>query len=325
MGVSLVAPPLVGIYGQPGVGKSADKIWACPDALFFASPGALSPAVSIVGFAPPNVILLDPSNADMTVLKKQAEEYVKRHRKEVTGVVIDDFSMVAHRTARMLLPSYKDGRQLYGRIRMMSDEMFDQWRGWGLPVLVDTHEDPLEYETDKEGKPTDKIKHIGMPDLPGQKSAPDMVKAFDMFYRARPDVSRPDWPFCYQAGPWGLEGSTWYTKDRWSVAPGGTGRLPLNLGEIMRAVRDTNGKRLYSVPRPKGIQEIVEPYVVFAFDNVMSGQSESAVINVMARAMVEKSIPVHLIRWAARDARARIEIERSRAPGTVLASMGITI
>lgn len=319
MAVDLAAPPLVGTYGPPGCGKSADKIWAYPDALFFATPGGLTPAISIVGFTPQNVVIMDPLTADVTFLKKTAEAKIKGARQRPPAIVVDDFSMVAHRTARLMAPRYKDGRQMYGAIRNDFAELFDTWRSWGLAVLVDTHEDPLEYYTDSEGKLTSRIKHMGMPDLPGQKASPDMVKAFDIFYRVKPDPMRPDWPYSYAGGPFGVGASDWYTKDRWSVANKKTGVVPLNLGEVLRAA----GDGIFKLPRPPKVEEVVEPYVKYVFDTVMSGQAkETALLPQVAKAMVEQGHHINLVRWFARDARARIEIATNRSVSSEMAALG---
>lgn len=311
-------PPLVGVYGAANTGKTTDKIWSFPNAIHIASPGSYAPAVPVCGFKPKIIVPLDPTSADIAAVKLSVEAALSKN-KGVEEIVIDDFSMVAHRTARLLTPKYRDQRQKYGAVRDTLCEVFDVWRGYGLAVVVDCHEDPLEFEQDSEGKPTARVQHIGMPDLPGRKASPDMVKTFDLFYRTSRDVSRTVWPYIYTGGPNGVQSDQWATKDRWDMMPK-TGVLPVNMGEILRAAPFT-----YKPKRLPGM-EWIESAIVKTIETTTShGKPVREVVTHFANLLIRDNKPAWAVNWFVRDALDRWEIQAARAASTnrMLAALGI--
>ncbi len=339
MAADLKVPPLVGVYGRPGTGKTADKIRAFPNAYYFATPGGLIPAVSEVGVSPRVEDL--SAIADLDALRSKVEAAIKRD-KGIKEIVIDDLSLIASKTERSLKPKIRDGRALYGAIKERMGNLFDDWRNYGLVVAVDCHEQPPRWKVDEDAErphtPENRVSP-GMPNLPGQQSAPEMIKSFDLFYRVVQGPTNPfegsTWPWRYKAGPWGGDGVDWETKDRWGVATVATdGILPLNLGEILRWVHRTYKPQGWSVNRPRGYEKD-EELVAWAAGTILAAESQRAAViqqvaqNVLragkpAGAAVEID-PVKRFVWLHRDILARVEIERAHSPAAVLRSLGINL
>lgn len=329
MAIDIRVPPLVGIYGPSGAGKTSDKIWAAPCGLFLASAGALTPAVSLVGYQPQHVEILDTKTADLDAMNRAVLTRLAKLKNDVDAVVVDDFSMIAQRTVRLMETKIKNKLQVYGAFRLKAAEIFDEWRSYGVAVLVDTHDMPPDFIEDDDGKPIS-LKTVGGPNIPGSKAGPEMVKAFDMFYRCVRD-SGPGfgagaaWPWQYTAGPWFGDHLNWSTKDRWNVAVGPKGLIPMNLGEILRFIARTHGVK-YNLRRPPG-KEWHEEMVAWACQAVLGGQyAEAAAVNEVARNMLTtKSSEVWEIRWVKRDIEARLAIQRLHSQASQLAALGITI
>lgn len=313
--MSLVKPPLVCTYGPSGSGKTSDKVWAAPDALWFCTPGGLIPSVSTVEYQPQDVIELDVTSATMATLATIMRDRVKRKKPKM--VVIDDFSMIANRTARIEGAKFKDKRQMYGKIRDMAAELFDEWRYLGIGVLAGCHEKPPAWQEDDKGNRV-KMLERGTPDLPGKKAAPDMVKAFDMCYRVVRNPMVPLWPFEYSAGPLGPEGDQWETKDRWRRSARGT--VVMNLGEILRSIEEYKAIG-FDTPRPKGCEGL-EEWVEWAAQAVVGGASEQQVLLKLVEEL-SKTYQRWQIKWAVRDARARIQIRKSRGTD-LLVELGLS-
>lgn len=304
--VSLVKPPLVCTYGLSGSGKTSDKVWAAPDALWFCTPGGLITSVSTVEYQPQDVVELDVSSATMATLASIMKERVKRKKPKM--VVIDDFSMIANRTARIEGSKYKDKRQLYGKIRDLAAELFDEWRYLGIGVFVGCHEKPPSWQENDRGERI-KMINTGSPDLPGQKAAPDMVKAFDICYRVTRNALLPMWPFEYAAGPLAPDAAQWESKDRWGRAPRGT--VVMNLGEILRSIDEYKAIG-FDMPRPDSCSGL-EQWVEWAAQGILGGSGEQAVLTKMVEELVKNNYQRWQIKWAVRDTRARVQIRRSRS------------
>lgn len=330
----LRSPPLVGTYGRAGSGKTSDKIRAAPNALFLAGPGQLVPAITEVGFDPPNV---EEISAGMTIdtMRSRVEARLKQSRGSIKQVVIDDFSMIAGRTERAVVASgVKDGRKIYGIVFAKAAGAFDEWRDMGITVLVDCHETPPEWKTDADGK---ELAHypgnrerLGGPALPGRKSGPEMVKAFDMFYRVV-EVAPPlmgggasFWPFAYKAGPYG-DGADWETKDRWGVSRAPAhGILPMNLGEVLRFLVRRHNVKTWSVPRAHG-KEWQEPLVEWAAKIILAEPSKRDEVRRAIAAQVHASgkATVFDLKWVLRDIDARVEIERMHTKEALEKELGL--
>lgn len=333
MAMDLRVPPLCGTYGRAGCGKSSDKIRAFPNAYFFASPGGLIPAISEVGFTPKFEEMTQV--ADLDVLRARVDAALKRD-KSIREVVIDDLSMIAARTERVLKEKTKDGRQLYGILNTKLGALFDEWRNYGLTVAVDTHVIGTEWKTDDQGIEQPHIPENmvapGRPNLPGRRSSPEMIKAFDLFYRVVPgptDIMAPGvWSWRYRAGPWG-DGGEWESKDRWNVARGSNGGLlPMNLGEILRFVHRRYTPSSWTMSRPKGMEKD-EDLVVWAAAQILADSGKEAeVLAQVARQVVGlKNSPVESVkrtRWIVQDIRARVEIEKLHSPTALLREIGLT-
>lgn len=340
MSRDLLVPPLVGTYGRAGTGKSSDKIRAFPRAYFFANPGGLIPAISEVGYVPK----FEEVSAvmDLDLLRQRVDALLKRD-KDIKEIVIDDLSMIAARTERVLKSKIKDGRMLYGAIKERTGNLFDDWRNAGIVVSVDCHEQLPRWKTDEDGV---ELAHIpdnrvspGMPNLPGQQSAPEMVKAFDLFYRVVQGSTGilgegGPWPWRYKAGPW-AGGVDWETKDRWGVATAGAeGVLPLNLGEILRWVHRKYQPTTWAVRRPIGYEKD-EDLVVWAYETIKAQpHAKATILSNVAKQVLSAATPagakqaidpIKRVVWLTRDIQARLDIEALHSPEATLRGLGISL
>lgn len=337
--MDLRVPPLVGVYGRAGTGKTTDKIRAFPNAYFLANPGGLVPMISEVGLSPDPKRIADINKvANIDQMRSTVENAISRDR-TIKEVVIDDFSMIANKTEREVKAVKKDGRMAYGIIADKAAQAFEDWRNFGITVVVDCHIRPPEWDLDEEKNEkahiSDNLVMPGGPVLPGRKAGPEAVKAFDVFYRvgltenaagalASAGGYVEPWPWRYFAGPYTSDAYQWDTKDRWGIArPNNKGELPLNLGEILRFASRKYGAK-WSVPRAKAYEKD-EEMVTWATTTIQGGASQAQVYQQVGAKLVEQNYAVERIHWILRDIAARVEIERLHSRAEALRSLGINI
>src|SRR3954469_3684344 len=92
--IKQVDPILALVYAESGMGKTADTIYAFPNALFIAAPGALNSAVGLVGLAK-NPVRVDAADLDEAIAVCQ--EYASKKDAPI-AVVVDDLSLLVQRT-----------------------------------------------------------------------------------------------------------------------------------------------------------------------------------------------------------------------------------
>lgn len=321
-----------GVYGPPGVGKSADKIWSFPNALHIAGSTALVPAVTLCGFQPAQIIELD--NPTLDDVRKAVKENVRKLGKKIDAVCIDDGTNLLVRTARKLeqggdgVPPIKDGRKMYGTLAFRAQEAIDEWVSLGLHVSVDFHVQPpvFEEKKDKEGNVTrGTLLKKGEPAAPGQKIGHAVVSMFGSFFRVVSDPVQPGWPYAYAAGPQD-GGGDWLTKDRWNVA---LGQTPMNLAEIFREAhrRLTAEGRApkWTISRPPGWEWHEQAIASLVPEILGMRVLEATALADAARQMQAAGKSIFEIRSFARDLRARVALQRKGSPAEQLKAMGIFI
>lgn len=344
--MSFLAPPLVIVWGPAGSGKTTDVGRAVPNALFVATKGALVPLKTALGFSPPeeNILVVDPRTGDLSQVRSLVDRALSRLGDRCDAIVVDDVSLIALRTVRLLeKKGGPSGRglnklQAYGEFRLNVNEICDEWRHYGFPVIVTAHENPPSYATDDNGNRLG-LEAIGGPSIPGSKGGPEMVKSFDISYRVMPAPAAPldlfadhsrgskgaQWNFFrYAAGPYSPSANLWDTKDRWSVACAANhGTLPMNLGEILRFAAREHGLP-FRGSRPPGC-EWIEPYIGHVLEK---SQGDKASREALGKAVVqkvhrEKSAPLWQLHWFLRDLEDRVEIASAHDQSAELAALGI--
>ena len=293
-------------YGVSKNGKTSDAVYSFPQAIFVAAPGALKPAMHVVGYVPKSVDLA--TIGDATALLRELMTVASARRPGT--LVVDDFSLLSERTVTMLEQKYRGHKNKYAVWDAVRDTLLDfrdTARHAGIHVVLNAHE----------GAPTTKNGAFirGGPKLPGMMMS-DLPAACDVVLRAGIDETRMGpWPGVYRCNP--LD-QTYVTGDRHGVA---YDKCPMNLGEILRAAG-------YVLPRAPGM-EWTEA-VVAALADEMAGADAAASVATL-RANVEPlqrkasqagaAQPDLQVRWIFRDALDRAAIRKARS--SPLAAFGI--
>ncbi len=296
-------PPLVGLYGDSGSGKTTSLLFAWPRAEWVVPKGGIKPA-SFVGYRPPtiydNIHFIDDIIPIIDKVKTGA-------------LVIDDFSYLVANTADLYAEKYRIGPsgkankfyrwEMLGKVLRL---LRFSAREAGIAVGVDAH--PAPPGTDIKGN-----FQKGSMKVPGQ-ARQDLPVVFDIIGRAihdstaggfDPATGLKNWPYLLLVDP---DDPSWYTKDRDSIIKG---RLPLNVGEVLRAAG-------YSVPRAPGMEwqdEVVEAVATA----LLSGADRGAIFkegNAIMREKYLKGQPLPrqlaMMRWTWYDALARTKIREQR-------------
>lgn len=268
-------PAVVCVYGPSGAGKTTDCAYAMPRAFFVATPAALKPAMSAVGFQPSSQQVWEaPSIRALTqLLPKLGPEF--------DGVVVDDFTLLAERSFS-LLEKKLSGFKLWGGLRDEVLDFRDACRVHKKHVILNAHESAPRT---KDGR---FIK--GGPKLPSDLPETFPVQC-DLVLRTFVEPSRKGaWPVVYRCSP--LD-SSFTTKDRHSVTPD---MSPMNIGEILRAA----GYPLRRAPGLEWMDEVVEKIAQYAAqtDPMLHGQLAKQIIQTIHGQFSQN--PLH-IRWALRD------------------------
>ena len=282
-------PSFTAVYGKAKQGKSTDTIFAFPEALFIAAPGALNPAASVVGVEPKYVV-----DADFI---DEVTELVRRYGKKVRAIVVDDFSIIADQTMRRE-ETRRKGWRLWSALRNLLLDVRGAARDAGCHVIFSCHERPPGLAKG--------IARLGGPKLPGQMPE-DFPALADLVLRVRYDLTRVAWPYVYTAGP----DANWVVGDRYNVVQHAA---PMNLGEILRAAG-------HEIPRPaglewieKGVEGLAE--VLIPYDNPVD---ERGVIKAAAEKLSGANRHPRHIAWLLRDTIDRAALHRRRSMGSVLA------
>lgn len=203
-------------YGPSGVGKTLDVLYAFPDGVVIAQPGALKGAPEVLG--------IDPQWYDMQTIQ-EITEFVKKEKP--VAILIDDLSLLIDRCVRQ---SKLTGFTLWGAILKDMLNLMDCMRANNCFGVFNAHE--------QIPNPSKGMK--GGPKLPG-KLAHDVPAKCDLVLRAIEEKERLGWPFAYQCNQ---KDPAYTTKDRHARTPD---IAPMNLAEILRNCG-------YTVPYAKGLE-----------------------------------------------------------------------
>ena len=297
-------PAVAGISGPPGLGKTVDCLYSFPRALFIAAPGALKPAVSIVGYVPPEVRVAEDLQGIMAVFT----EILRQKKRTFSAVVVDDFGAAVSASELKAMETTRDGRLLYKNLTLMTRRLIEQFRDTGVHTVLSTHK--------KEAKPAtpESQGHAGGPALPGALMT--VVPALsDLWVNMFADAMRQPHPVSYAAG-FGLQGGQG-TRDRHGVCGD---RSPANLAELLRQAG-------YKIERPPGMEWQEDAIETLASAVVAKTQTLSDTARYAVQKLKEQGSAGWQIRWFLRDLADRVEIRETLAArnANAFSFLGVTI
>lgn len=295
-------PPVVGVSGIPGVGKTTLFAFAFPRALWIAAPGALKPSVSAVGWAP---LRVEEATTLGEVQAKAKAVLSGKNRGDYDAVVFDDFGAAVEATEAEMAHNFKDGRQLYKALGTKVKDTLKDLRDMDCAVGISTHY--REFKMATQDRPAEEAGVM----LPGALAL-KVPSLTDVWLHMKHDMTRQPYPaslFC------GL--SERGTRDRHHVC---IDRNPPNLGEILREAG-------YKLSRPPGCEwheGAIEHLVSLMAAN--PGQ-DGAVLGAFAADVKSKGVPPWQVKWILTDALDRREIRQNRANrmANPFAFLGITL
>jgi hypothetical protein len=270
------------IYGPSGLGKTTDLLYSFPCGLFVAPPGALKPALKVVGFMP-------ESTEAGTIM--EATEIVRKQAKNAgafDAIIVDDFSLLAEQTV-VALEKKHSGFKLWGAVRDVVLEFRDTARHAGMHVILTAHE--------SSPKTTNGTFIRGGPRLPGRLPE-DVPTVCDIVLRAASDTTRRGWHACYRCT---VDDPNWVSKDRHGVTPD---KAPMNLGEILRLA----GYPLRRAPGMEWLDTFVE---AVSNDLLANPGQEKVILKQAAEACQSGGYGDLHIRWGLRDALDRVSLTRA--------------
>lgn len=293
-------PALVLTYGRKGVGKTTDCLYAFPDAVFVAAPGALKTAVSIVGLP------YAPARASGIKTFMDVTDFIRNKMKgsRWNVIVIDDFSLQCEESFNVIEKEGKPGLQFWGRVRDHLLDFRSTAQDSGVHVIINCH--IREPHTDE------KKGYIrGGPMLPGAMPE-DFPKSCHMVLRAVKTDSYPIWPVVYSANE--LDDS-YVEGDRHGFIPSVTKMAPMNLSEILRQGYGAEGK--FGIRRPQGLEwmEKVAEQISGKLSGTVPGDENSKAILRAFKPLVEQKYtqnPLH-VQWVFRDSLARAALRDAHA------------
>lgn len=292
------------VYGPSGWGKTVDALFAFPQAIFLAMPGALKGWKNIVGlpFEP-----AQPAGAIRTI--PEATEFIRANGKNRTwtGFVVDDFSLMADRTVAQIEAKYtaREARVFWGEIRKVMIDFRDVGREFQKHIIVNCHIRP-PHTHEKKGW------IMGGPALPGTMPE-DFPKAVDLCVRVVKEDTYPDWPFVFAADPRDAE---YVQKTRLGEA---ASLLPMNTGELLRLD--------YGVEGPLGLarlfpwqEKVVEKLAVYLSKYTLGSDQWKDTCRQALPLVREKAkttangsdfLVERHVRWTMRDAVARALLKQT--------------
>lgn len=290
-------PAFVIVYGVVKSGKTSDCIFSFPNAHYVALEAALKPGANVVGYEV-------PKNRITTVSRiSDATQLLLKLPRNITEVVVDDFSLLAETTFSLLEKRY-NGFRLFGELRDEVLEFRNAARATNRHVTVTCHE----------SAPTQKSGALvrGGPRLPGRLPE-DLPASCDLVLRTGIDPNRKGpWPGIYRCT---ASDPSYISGDRHGVTPD---FAPMNLGEILRAAG-------YALSRAPGL-DWMEPVVEGIATSLLAKppDQEQAVINSAVNYMLTSCTNNKLhVRWALRDGIDRSILRRARS--NVLSAFGVSI
>lgn len=279
-------PPVVGVSGPPGIGKSALLLAAFPRGLWIAAPGTLKPAVSVLGYAPMRV----EEATTLDDVRNKVKAIVKgRGKSDHDSVVLDDFGAAVEHTEAEMAPQFKDARQLYKALGFRVRDTLKDMRDLGCSVALSTHYKEPKAQTQ------DRPAEEGGVALPGTLAwrVPSMT---DLWLHMRADMARQP----YAASLY-CDLNERGTRDRHHVC---ITRNPPNVGELLRAAG-------YAIARPPGCEWHEEQVEWAATTMEQNPGQDGPVLRSLVTGLQQKNTPRWQIEWILRDALDRREIRQN--------------
>ena len=289
-------PATIIVYGDSGIGKSTDMIYSFPTALFLTLPGAMKPSISTVGISRANLWVIEVRNLDEAIATLTQVAGMPAEQRPV-AVVIDDLTLLAERQAMDMhnsgaYPMAGDGVfRFWGDLKTKIQTLALYTRGIGAFPCFNSHK--ASPKSDKEGF------WKGGPELPSKKLVKSIPHAADMVFKAEAEPARKGqnfWTGVYRCEP---EDPSFHMKDR----HGYRGVVPMNLGELLRAVG-------YAIPRLPALQ-----WQDTVADTIVDQRAEGmAVVDVSKHWQEKLNGKAHNlhVRWAIRDGLDRFVIRSIR-------------
>lgn len=275
------------VSGPPKVGKSTDLgLTFCRGFFFAPSLSALLPIQALGGFIPQKKAVVSAFGPILAWLREHHDD------DEVSGVVIDDFSLIADRQMAKWKAGGTTGYDLWNALNDALLELFELAASAPFHTAINSHET---------GPGESKGTWIpGGPKLPSKNAGDALGKNAGLILRAVKDPTSPAadaWPVIYSCDPMDT-GFT--TGDRQGHA---LPQNPLNLREILRL----GGTEL---PR---VFDWQEDMVTRLAGLIVEGKLTRDLLDKARKAMTDKyKAPPAAVNWAIRDSRARAYLEKHR-------------
>lgn len=302
-------PGIWGTYGQPGSGKTIDECRTFPNGVWAGDTADFRSVVKEIQYAPPADLCWFGHHTLGTLHMKLDEFFgpnTDKNPKKIVSVVIDELNTILERT--VAASTLKHGMQKYGAMKESLNRLLDRARllnKMGVHFAWNAHSKRPEFEELTSGTGTDAtrvrgaLENEGGPD--GSAAAMRLLaKRSDALFRVDidPALVNNKHPFAYYAdhtigGP--SAGANYHQKDRLGLVSKG----PVNLGEILRYAG-------FSIPRPPGIEEYLEPRVQWA-----AGLDEHTALNEFLKAAQAPGVPDYVVIWGLTDLRARMSLQKS--------------
>jgi hypothetical protein len=283
---------LICTYGQYGVGKTVDALYAAPNSIIVGETMAVKTvAKSVCGFELDSKRIIIPTKGLNSIF--EAAEYAIG---KTQTLLVDDFSLIAQQEFVLLEGKGFKGFDLF---RVFLARMFEfrvLVRRVKVHVFMSAHDGPphLNSVTHRMTK--------GGPKCQGQAQE-DIGATFDCMYHV---ITNPQRPVGFFAEYHVADDEQYVTKDRLNVV---CGAVPANLSEVMRS----GG---YAVSRLKGMEWLDE--AIPAYAKALAGAGNLTDRNVVGSAM--KQLRENLItkykitnpkhqNWCLRDAYDRVVID----------------
>jgi len=278
-------PPLVCIYGPPGIGKTTDTGYSFPQARFYAERNALASIRSVCGYEPDE----RPMPKDITFLTQDIRNIKPG---EVHQVVVDDFSHLAEKTVDSFKAKFS-GFVLWGKVREALLEFRTVARNANCLVVLNT------WEALPQPKSEDRDAKKGGPSLPGRMRQ-EFPAMCDLVLRGGINAMRKPWGGVYLCD---LK-PDWVMKDRFDVATR-IHPIPMNLAELLRATG-------FDMPRHPQLewQEGVVEAVAAELQGAAAHQVPQ-LANQWFADLRDRGVPPAVCRWTIRDALDRSVIRRA--------------
>lgn len=305
-------PAVVMTYGDSGIGKTVSDVYGFPCGFFVAGRGALKPAVGVVGYVPQNdegrinnieeLITLLPLIAAGGLQFRDGFS-IRAPLGGWDAIVVDDFSLLAKKTAQMYLARYASSGNRYAPWQALSSILLrfrDTARECALHVVMNGH--ALPPGTD------DGVFHRGGPDLPGRQAPRDFPLVCDMVLHMVPEPTRQwGWKAVYRCS---VEETSWFTKDRHNVTPD---KAPANIGEILRFAG-------YSIRRAPGLEwmdEVIDAAIGatgqhVTLDDAFKRQIAPWLLSTYLSKFLTPTA-IKIVEWVERDAHDRLTLKLAQA------------